>query len=71
MKKLVVFFLTAVLLVTVLAVPVMAADSCVVKGPEMIRAGDTITITFYAGNIYKGTLSGSGTLVYDATFINI
>jgi len=71
MKKLVVFFLSAVLLVTVLAVPAMAASNCIVKGPDMIRAGDTITLTFYAGDIYKGSLSGTGTVVYDTAQLTL
>lgn len=70
MKKLVVFFLSAVLLVTVLAVPAMAAD-CIVKGPDTIRAGETITLTFCAGDIYKGTLSGTGTVVYDTNQLTL
>ena len=67
MKKLVVFFLAAVLLVAALAVPVMAVESTMLKGPDVIRSGDTITLTFYAGNVYKGTYSGTGTVIYDST----
>ena len=67
MKRFVVFFLAAVLLVAALAVPVMALNSTMLKGPEVIRPGDTITLTFHAGDIYKGTYSGTGTVIYDST----
>ena len=66
MKKLVVFFLAAVLLVAALAVPVMAVESTMLEGPDVIRPGDTITLTFYAGNVYKGTYRGTGTVIYDS-----
>lgn len=65
MTRFVVFFLAAVLLVAALAVPVMAEESSMLKGPEVIRSGDTFTLTFYAGDVYKGTYSGTGTVIYD------
>lgn len=68
MKKIVVIFLAAVLLVAVLAVPVMAAASCYLTGPDVIRAGDTITLTFYAaGDVY----GGNGTVVYDSSQLTL
>ena len=71
MKRFVVFFLAAVLLVAALAVPVMAAESSMLKGPDVIRPGDTFTLTFYAGNIYKGAYSGTGTVIYDAAQLTL
>lgn len=63
MKKNVVFFLVALLLVTLLAVPAMAAGSCYMTGPDVVRAGDTVTVTFYAGG---GIYGGSGSVSYDS-----
>lgn len=60
MKKLIAVFLAAALLV--LCVPaVSAAGSVSLKGPDAVRAGDTITLTFSAGgdNIYGGQCSVS------------
>ena len=64
MKKIVIFLVT-ILLVASLAVPAMAANSFLLEGPDVVRAGDTITITFYGGNLYKGAYEGSGIMVYD------
>ena len=66
MKKIVVISLTILLLMSALTLPVMAAGSCYMAGPEVIRAGDTITVTFYAGG---GIFGGNGTLVYDSSLL--
>ncbi len=71
MKRIVVIFLAALLLTTVLAVPAMAAEGCLVRGPDAVRAGDTITVTFYAGNIYKGAYRGTGTVAYDTNVLTL
>ena len=61
MKKIVVIFLV-MLLVIALAVPAMAAGTCYFAGPQAVRAGDTITLTFYAdGNVTEV----SGKMEYD------
>lgn len=71
MKRIVAIFLIAMVLVTVMAVPTMAASSFFLQGPDMVRAGDTITVTFYGGNLYKGAFNGSGTMVYDSEQVTL
>ena len=66
MTRIIVIFLITVLLVTALSVPAMAATSFLLTGPDVVRAGDTITVTFSGGNLYRGALEGSGTMLYDA-----
>ena len=61
MKKFVVIFL-AVLLVMALAAPAMAAATCYFSGPDTVRAGDTFTVTFYAGG---DVTAANGTVVFD------
>lgn len=68
MKKNVVFFLVALLLVTLLAVPAMAAGSCYMAGPDVVRAGDTVTVTFYAGG---GIYGGSGSVSFDSSLLTL
>ena len=43
-----------------------AAGSVAWGGPSVVRAGDTITVTFYAGG---GIYGGSGTVTYDPTVL--
>jgi len=67
MKK----FLTAVLLAAILIllpVQVLAASSASVVGPEVVRAGDTITVYFRAGG---GISGGSGSLSYDSSQLTL
>ena len=61
MKKIFSLLLTIALLLA--AVPsVFAAGNAGWNGPSEVRAGDTITLTFYAGG---GIYGGSGTVSYD------
>ena len=67
MKKIFSLLLSLVLLLT--AVPtVLAAGSAGWSGPDVVRAGDTITLTFYAGG---GILGGSGTVTYDPAVLTL
>lgn len=51
------------------AVPVaMAAGSAYISGPETVRAGDTITLSFYAGG---GIFGGSGSVSYDPSQLTL
>lgn len=61
MKKFAVIFLAAVLLLA-LAVPASAAASCYLSGPEEVRSGDTITVTFHADGNTTGI---SGVISYN------
>ena len=58
-KRLAVCLIAAILLVS-LAPQVLAAGSASLQGPGVVRAGDQITLTFYAGG---GILGGSGTVM--------
>lgn len=57
-------FLILVLLLTGIVQTVSADGNASVSGPSVVRAGDTITVTFYAGG---GILGGSGSITYDPT----
>ncbi len=61
MKK---FSAAAVLLLCILltVMPVSAAGSASLAGPDTVRPGDTITLTFYAGG---GIYGGSGSVSFD------
>ena len=61
-KKILVLILAAVLAVSLVPCA-YAAGSASLSGPGTVRAGDTITVTFYAGG---GIYGGSGSLSYDA-----
>ena len=61
MKKLIAF-LTVFILLLVLMPTAYAAGSISWKGPETVRAGDSITLTFSAGG---GIYGGSGSVSYD------
>lgn len=67
MKKNVVIFLVMLMVVS-LAVPAMAAGTCYFAGPQTVRAGDTVTLTFYAdGNVTEV----SGKVVYDTNSLTL
>lgn len=57
----------AVLLLA-MTVCVSASGSAYWKGPSVVRAGDTITLTFYAGG---GILGGSGNVSYDSSKLTL
>lgn len=61
MKKISVLLVLAILLVSMIPV-VSAAGNAYLSGPSVIRAGETISITFCAGG---GILGGSGSVSYD------
>lgn len=68
MKKVLLLVLVCTLLFAMVPA-VSAAGSVSLKGPEKVRAGDTITLTFYAGgdNIYGGQC----TVSYDASQLTL
>lgn len=55
-------------LVLAMTVCVSASGSAYWKGPSVVRAGDTITLTFYAGG---GILGGSGNVSYDSSKLTL
>lgn len=58
-----------VLALLLLAVPTaLAAGNAGWNGPAVVRAGDTITLTFYAGG---GIYGGSGTVSYDPNVLTL
>lgn len=61
MKKLISVVLIGVMLLC-MAPAVLAAGSASMTGPEVVRAGDTITVSFSAGG---GIYGGSGSVSYD------
>ena len=67
MEKIISFLMVAVLLVS-LAPAVFAAGSASVSGPSVVRAGDTITVSFSAGG---GILGGSGSVSYDTAKLTL
>lgn len=67
MKKMILCLLVLALLATQIPA-VFAAGSASVKGPDTVRAGDTITVTFSAGgNIY----GGSGKVSFDESKLTL
>lgn len=67
MKKF--FSILLVIAVFLCAAPtVSAAGSAGWTGPSVVRAGDTITLTFYAGG---GIYGGSGTVSYDPNVLTL
>ena len=68
MKKTVAFFLAVVLLAGTLCIPVSAAGYAYMSGPDTVRAGDTITVSFVAGG---GIFGGSGSLSYDSSLLTL
>lgn len=70
MKKMISFTLALVLCVCVLSVCVFAANpSASLTGPDQVRAGDTITLTFTLDG--KGLFAVSGTLDYDKDVLEL
>ena len=67
MKKILMFVLAAVLVMG-LVPGVLAAGSASLSGPDTVRAGDTVTLSFYAGG---GIYGGSGQLSYDASQLTL
>ena len=67
MKKILVLILTAVLAVSLVPFA-YAAGSASLSGPGTVRAGDTITVIFYAGG---GIYGGSGSISYDASQLTL
>ena len=61
MKKSICFLFIVLLLLGISPV-VMAAGNASMSGPGTVRAGDTITVSFYAGG---GIFGGSGSVSYD------
>ena len=66
-KRLAVCLIVAVLMIS-LAPQVLAAGNASLRGPGVVRAGDQITLTFYAGG---GILGGSGTVVFDPSQLTL
>jgi hypothetical protein len=66
MKKIIALLMVAVLL---LAVPITAqAAGASLSGPDVIRAGDTVTLTFYA----SGNITGiQGSVSYDSSALTL
>ena len=67
MKRVFLLLLAAAFLLS-LAPAVFAAGSASLNGPSVVRSGDTITLTFYAGG---GIYGGSGTVNYDASQLTL
>lgn len=67
MKKIVSALLLVAMLICMAPV-VSAAGSAYWNGPSVVRAGDTITLTFYAGG---GILGGSGSISYDSEVLTL
>ena len=61
-------FVTALLLLTAMTPTAYAAGNASWKGPDTVRAGDTITLTFSAGG---GILGGSGSVSFDASQLTL
>lgn len=67
MRKIVIFTLILVALLGMLPAA-QAAGSASLAGPDVVRAGDTITLTFYAGG---GISGGSCTISYDQSQLTL
>lgn len=67
MRKLTIL-IAVVLLLAMLAPCVYAAGSASMQGPGIVRAGDTITVSFVAGG---GILGGSGAVSYDPALLTL
>ena len=67
MKKIISILLVMALVVS-FAPGAFAAGSAWLSGPAVVRAGDTITLTFYAGG---GIFGGSGSVAYDASLLTL
>lgn len=60
--------IVVVLLLVMLTPCVYAAGSAYMSGPETVRAGDTITVSFVAGG---GILGGNGVVSYDSALLTL
>lgn len=67
MKK-IISILLVIALVASIAPAAFAAGSAWLSGPSVVRAGDTITLTFYAGG---GIYGGSGSVSYDGSLLTL
>lgn len=67
LKRLISCFVLVALLVS-LAPAAIAAGSASLSGPSVVRAGDTITLSFVAGG---GIYGGSGSVSYDASQLTL
>ena len=67
MKRLISILIVVALLAS-LAPAVLAAGSAWISGPSVVRAGDTITLSFSAGG---GIFGGSGSVSYDASQLTL
>ena len=67
MKKCICFILIVVLLLGMVPAA-MAAGNAYMSGPDIVRAGDTIAVSFSAGG---GIYGGSGSLSYDPTQLTL
>ena len=61
-------FLVAVMLLVMLPVQAFAAGSASVSGPDVVRAGDTITLRFQAGG---GIYGGNGSVSFDSNQLTL
>lgn len=61
-------FLLALVLVLCAVPTAAAAGSAGWNGPSVVRAGDTIALTFFAGG---GVYGGSGTVTYDSSLLTL
>lgn len=71
MKRIIALLLLTVLLTATLAVPVMAAGSFYLQGPGSIHVGQTVTVTFFGGDLPNGTYEGKGTFVYNTDQVTL
>lgn len=67
LKRIISYFILVALLVS-LAPAAFAAGSASLSGPSVVRAGDTITLSFVAGG---GIYGGSGSVSYDASQLTL
>lgn len=67
MKKMIGILLVVALLAS-LAPAAFADGSAWLSGPSVVRAGDTVSLTFYAGG---GIFGGSGSVSYDASQLTL
>ncbi len=68
MKKFIAGFLVMVLLTVMLPLTVHAAASASLSGPDVVRAGDTITLSFTAGG---GIHGGTGSISFDSSQLTL
>lgn len=70
MKKIVTLALTLILCISILSVAALAVTaSAKLTGPDTVRAGDTITLTFKLNG--TGIFGASGTLSYDSSQLEL